>query len=141
MKGTTFQLILLAGLGGWLGAAAPLVAQTSQAPKATQTTQDPQGFLRDYTIGPAWFPTVLQPYHEQTVAPAAVENSSRLRSLIHDGKLELSLADALALALENNLDIGVQRYLIPMSKSDVLRASGGQATRGEIGRASCRERV
>src|SRR5205823_8143057 len=78
---------------------------------------------------------------------------------IRDGKLELSLSDALALALENNLDIAVQRYVIPYAKTDVLRTRAGQAARGfpgalvpggltagaigagEIGRASCRERV
>lgn len=104
-----------------------------QAPVAAQTPQDPQGFLRDYTKGPAWFPTLFRPYEPQSIAPSAVENSVRLRDLIRDGKLELSLADALALALENNLDIAVQRYLIPISQSDVLRARGGQAARGVSG--------
>jgi outer membrane protein TolC len=39
----------------------------------------------------------------------------------------------LALALENNLDIAVQRYLVPMSQADVLRTRGGQAARGVQG--------
>src|ERR1019366_8630741 len=76
-----------------------------------QAPPDPQGFLKDYTGGPSWFPTILRPYVPQPIAPTVVENSTRLHSLIHDGKLELSLADALALVIENNLDIAVQRYI------------------------------
>lgn len=108
----------------WLAPAAGLFAQ---APA------EGQGVVKDYSKGPSWFPGVLGPYRQQTVAPTSAENSVRLRNLIRDGKLELSLADALALALENNLDIAVQRFLIPMSQTDVLRTSGGQAARGVSG--------
>ncbi len=62
-----------------------------------------------------------------------MENSPRLHDLIHDGKLELSLADALSLALENNLDIAVQCYLHPVAETDVLRTLSGQAARGIAG--------
>jgi outer membrane protein TolC len=62
-----------------------------------------------------------------------LSNSPRLESLIHDGKLELSLADALALALENNLDIAVQRYIPKFAQTDVLRTQSGQAARGFTG--------
>jgi outer membrane protein TolC len=60
-------------------------------------------------------------------------NSPRLQSLIHDGKLELSVSDALALVLENNLDIVVQRYVIPIAQADVLRSKSGQAVRSFTG--------
>jgi outer membrane protein len=107
---------------------------TAVAPKImAQTPQDPQGFLKDYSKGPSWFPSFLQPYKPQAVAPTATENSVRLHDLIRDGKLEISLADALALSLENNLDIAVQRYLIPVSEVDVLRARSGSAARGVSG--------
>jgi outer membrane protein TolC len=53
--------------------------------------------------------------------------------LIHDGRLELSLSDALALTLENNLDIVVQRYVIPFAQTDILRSKSGQAARGFTG--------
>jgi outer membrane protein TolC len=62
-----------------------------------------------------------------------LENSPRLGSLIHDGKLELSLSDAVALTLENNLDIVVGRYTIPFSQTDILRTKSGQANRGFTG--------
>ncbi|MBI4459330.1 MAG: TolC family protein [Acidobacteria bacterium] len=94
-----------------------------------QTPQDPQGFLRDYSQGPSFF----RSYQEQPIPPMVLENSTRLRDLIRDGRLELSLADTLALAIENNLDIAVQRYLRPMAHADVLRAKSGQAARGVQG--------
>src|SRR6516225_10044182 len=53
-----------------------------------------------------------------------------LTELIRNGKLRLTMADALALAIENNLDIAVQRFLHPIAEADVLRASSGQAARG-----------
>ena len=100
---------------------------------SAQTPQDPQGFLQDYTQGPGSFPFFYRSYQEQPIPPMVLENSPRLRDLIRDGKLELSLADTLALAIENNLDIAVQRYLRPMSHVDVLRARSGQAARGVSG--------
>ena len=98
-----------------------------------QTARAPRNSTRDYSRGPGWFPGVLQPYREQTIPPLVLDNSPRLESLIRDGKLDLTLSDALALALENNLDIAVQRYLPPMAQNDVLRASSGQAARGVQG--------
>ncbi len=80
-----------------------------------------------------WFPNVLRPYQAQPTAPLVLENSRRLDSLIRDGKLELAVADALALALENNLDLAVQRYVPAIADTDVLRTSSGQAARGVPG--------
>ncbi|MBI3894369.1 MAG: TolC family protein [Acidobacteria bacterium] len=100
---------------------------------SAQSPQDPQGFLRDYTKGPSSFPLLYRSYQEQPIPPLVLESSSRLRDLIRDGKLQLSLADALSLAIENNLDIAVQRYLRPMAHADVLRAKSGQAARGVSG--------
>jgi outer membrane protein TolC len=62
-----------------------------------------------------------------------MENSPRLHDLIRNGKLQLSIPDALALAIENNLDIAVQRFLHPIAEADVLRTSAGQAARGVPG--------
>jgi outer membrane protein TolC len=89
-----------------------------------------KSILPDYSQAPDWFPGVIKPYRETPIMPLPLENSPRLGDLIHNGKLELSLADALSLALENNLDIAVQRYLHPVAQTDVLRAFSGQAARG-----------
>jgi outer membrane protein TolC len=62
-----------------------------------------------------------------------MSNSDRLHTLVREGKLVLSIDDAVALALENNLDIAVARYQIPFSQADLLRAKSGGATRGVAG--------
>src|SRR5215831_10075282 len=86
--------------------------------------------LPNYILGPNWFPTVLKPYQQRLIRPPVTENSPRLHDLIRNAKLRLSMADALALAIENNLEIAVQRFLHPIAEADVLRASSGQAARG-----------
>ena len=58
------------------------------------------------------------------------ENSERVHSLIRAGNLYLSLGDALALAIENNLDIELQRFTLPSADMELLRAKGGGITRG-----------
>ncbi len=72
-------------------------------------------------------------YREREVPSLSLENSPRLESLIRDGKLELTLADTLTLALENNLDLAVQRYIPSFAQTDVLRTQSGQAARGFSG--------
>src|SRR5271163_2177249 len=58
------------------------------------------------------------------------QNSPRFHSLIRAGNLYLSLSDALALAIENNLDIELSRYNMPEADSDLRRAKGGGIVRG-----------
>ena len=90
-------------------------------------------FVRDYSQGPNWFTNFTSPYRQQPIPPISLENSPRLKDLIHDGKLEISMADALALAVENNLDVAVERQIVPMSQTDVLRSASGSAARGFSG--------
>src|SRR5258706_887095 len=123
---TCWSIILIGLLIQSLSPARSLAAEDPQvAPQP-----DPQGFLVDYTHSPGWLPSIFRPYRQQEIPPRLVENSTRLHDLIRDGKLELSLSDALALVLENNLDIAVQRYVLPIAQTDVLRTRGGQASRG-----------
>ena len=63
-------------------------------------------------------------------AAVSFENSPRVHDLIRAGNLYLSLQDALALAIENNLDIELQRYMLPVGDTELLRAKGGGVTRG-----------
>jgi outer membrane protein len=72
----------------------------------------------------------ITPYQPKPVPPATLQNSQRLFDLMHAGDLYLSLADAIALALENNLDIEVERYLPRIAQTDVTRAEGGGLLRG-----------
>src|SRR5438128_1980120 len=57
-------------------------------------------------------------------------NSPRLNQLIRDGKLYLSLKDAIRLAMENNLDIAIARYNLPIADMDILRTKAGGVFRG-----------
>src|SRR5438876_2632562 len=72
----------------------------------------------------------LNPYRAPQVAPVNMQNSQRISDLMRAGQLYLSLDDAIALALENNLDIELERYLPTISDTDVLRARGGGLLRG-----------
>lgn len=67
-----------------------------------------------------------------TVTPFERTNGVRIHDLIRAGQLYLSLQDALALALENNLDLELQRYGLRMAATDTLRAKGGGSLRGVL---------
>src|SRR5579863_3245770 len=81
------------------------------------------------------FPNVLGAYSPPSVPQPSLTNSNRLQSLIRDVKLELTVDDALDLAIENNLDIDVARYQLPLAQADYLRTKGGGAARGVTGAA------
>jgi outer membrane protein TolC len=86
----------------------------------------------DYSNSHA-FPGILSPYNSPFVPRPRLDNSQRLQNLVVDGKLMLKLDDAIALALENNLDVEVARYNLPIGQTDYLRAKGGGAARGVAG--------
>ena len=69
-------------------------------------------------------------YSASKVAPIQLINSPLITQLIRDGKLYLSLKDAIRLALENNLDLAIARYTLPIASTDVLRTQAGGIFRG-----------
>jgi outer membrane protein TolC len=69
-------------------------------------------------------------YRGKTVPPTNMANSPRLDSLIRDGKIYLTLRDAIDLALEDNLDMVIARYNLPIAQLDVLRTAAGAPARG-----------
>jgi outer membrane protein len=69
-------------------------------------------------------------YRMPKVAPARLADSGRLRALLRNGQILLSLQDAIALALENNLDLELERYGLELADSDVLRSKSGALPRG-----------
>jgi outer membrane protein TolC len=72
----------------------------------------------------------LHAYSPDTVPEPQLANSTRLAQLIREGKLYLSLKDAIDLALENNLDLAIARYNIPIADTDILRTQAGGFFRG-----------
>ena len=85
---------------------------------------------QDYSRGMKQWPNPFVVYGTREVAPLNVANSGRTDSLLIDGKLYLSLNDAVAMALEDNLDIGIQRYNLSIADTDVLRTSSGAVALG-----------
>ncbi|MGB9283619.1 MAG: TolC family protein, partial [Candidatus Sulfotelmatobacter sp.] len=71
------------------------------------------------------FPHILRPYQSQAVAQPSLANSPRIDSLMRDGKIFLSIDDAVALTLENNLDLDIARYNLNIADTDYLRAKSG----------------
>src|SRR5579864_9319841 len=71
------------------------------------------------------FPNPIGPYVSRQVDAPNLSNTTRIDSLMREGKLYLSLNDAIALALENNLDIAIARYNLNIADTDVLRAKAG----------------
>ncbi|MGH9551777.1 MAG: TolC family protein, partial [Terriglobales bacterium] len=72
----------------------------------------------------------VAPYMPRHLPPADLLNTPRIEQLLRDGKLYLSMNDAVALALENNLDIAISRYNLNIADTDVLRANAGANTLG-----------
>jgi outer membrane protein len=70
------------------------------------------------------------PYHRAFVPPLFPGDGERLRSLVRDGKLYLTAHDAIALAIENNLDVEIERYNLMLADTDARRAAGGGNLRG-----------
>ncbi len=86
-------------------------------------------FLRptdyDYSRGKSQFPNPFSVYTETTVPPPRLSNSSLLDNLYRNGKIYLSLDDAIMLALQNNFDVAIARYNLDIADTDLLRAHSG----------------
>jgi len=110
----------------------PLLAQEPPpAPAVQSTAPAAQPFhLKDYSIAPSAFPHILRPYTAQEVSQPKLGNSPRIDSLMKDGKIYLSIDDAVALALENNLDLDIARYNLNIADADLLRAKSGASILG-----------
>jgi outer membrane protein TolC len=104
--------------------APPAVQQAQPAPLQTHQDNIPFDQLQHPSRNP------FDAYRGKSVPPPSLENSARLDSLIRDGKLYLTLQNAIDLALENNLDLVIARYNLPIAQMDVLRTQAGGSVRG-----------
>src|SRR6267378_2281872 len=84
----------------------------------------------NYTKPVSHFPNPIAPYKPRHLPPPNLSNTARIDQFLHDGKLYLSLNDAIALALENNLDIAIARYTLNIADTDILRARAGAGILG-----------
>jgi len=115
--------------------APPPAASSAEAPPPTLAQQMQQARLA--TIAPQPFHVdlphshkPLAPYRPSDAPPLDLRNSPRLESLIRDGKLYISLHDAIALAIENNLDLAYFRYNFPIAQTDYARTKAGGSVNG-----------
>jgi outer membrane protein len=104
--------------------AAPSTQSSPEAPQPRQFT------LKDYSKPRTHFPNLISPYRSRNVPEPVLSNTSRIDRMMQNGKLMLSIRDAIALALENNLDIAIARYNLNIADTDIMLANSGQATRG-----------
>jgi outer membrane protein TolC len=95
-------------------------ASLPQAPSAHRRFE-----MTNYAKPRGYFPNPLAPYLERQIASPDLTNSAKIDQLMRDGKIYLSMDDAVALALENNLDIAIQRYNFGIADTDVMRAKSG----------------
>jgi outer membrane protein len=100
------------------------------APQSPQAPQPQQFVLKNYAKPHSHFPNPLAPYTPQHVAPPSFANTTRVDQLLRNGKIYLSMNDAVALALENNLDIAIARYNLNIADTDILRAKAGGSVLG-----------
>ncbi len=127
--GAAITLVSALSLAAWAqqDAAQQNVAASSQTAQTAPAASAPaHAFeLHDYTKSPSHFPNPIGPYMPQHVPAPNLSNTPRMNQILRDGKVYLSINDAVALVLENNLDMGIARYNLNIADTEVLRSKGG----------------
>ena len=133
-----FAACLAAALAA--GPGSSVLAQEAAKPAAPAPKPEPaavplslQLSKHNFSRGPRTLPNLINPYRPIKLEEPNLTNSLRLEQLIHDGKVEITLRETIELALENNLDIVVQRYYPWGADTDILRTLGGGVGRGLSG--------
>lgn len=121
-------LLCLVGIArsSWSQSAPSSSSQTGVLPAAPQAQPStPQHAISNYSKPARPFPDVIAPYKPRHVPDPKLTNSPRIDQLVRDGKIYLSMDDAVTLALENNLDLELARYNLNIADTDILRARAG----------------
>lgn len=121
-------LLLQVSVALALESAAVTAPVQTQAPSAAPAQAVPSQVPFEQLQRPSRNP--IDAYRGKTAPPPVLTNSAHINSLVRDGKLYLSLRDAIDLALENNLDLVIARYNLPIAQMDVLRTQAGGQVRG-----------
>jgi outer membrane protein len=136
MTGRLVRIVVAMYLVASLAVGVPAFGQEPQqqqsAPQASSATAPTASipytatlFSRNYSKGKRSFPNIFAPYTSMFVPQPDLTNTPDIYNLIHDGKLELSLQDAIALALRNDLNIAVEEYVPWIDETNLLNAEGG----------------
>jgi len=126
-----FLAVIMVPAGWAQDASSVPSAPSAQMPAQRAVPSASQPFdVQEYAHPQAHFPNPLGPYTSRHVAPPNLANTPRIDQFLHDGKLYISMNDAVALALENNLDIAIARYNLNIADTDVWRAKAGSSILG-----------
>ena len=131
----SFALFLAVLMG--LAPTAPVFAQQqgdSTPPAQPQpSSRTIQVTNQDYSYGKRWFPNIIAPYTQTVVPEPILTNAPRIEDMVKDGKLSISLQDAVDLALQNNLAITIERYTPWLAEASILHTlSGGAPSSGPV---------
>ena len=112
----------------------PAAQQPGAAPRQTPSAPEPKNLPSptrvDYSKPLRHFPNPIRPYLARTVPPPVFTNAPKIEELLQNGKILLSMDDAIALALADNLDIAIARYNLAVADTDILLTKAGAAPRG-----------
>jgi outer membrane protein len=121
-------------------ASAQASADQNQSQEASQSSvqtaadhpgrRDLSATKRDLSKGQPWFPQFWKPYTPVSMPEPLLTNAPSIDQLVHGGRLMLSLDDAISIALENNLDISLQRFTPYIAQTELLRANAGSVAHG-----------
>jgi outer membrane protein len=102
----------------------------AQKQSAQQQSTQQQSAQEPFGLEQSKAPVIIRPYYGAEAAPARLKNSNRLRDLIRAGRLYLTVQDAIALVIENNLNLEVDRYGPLLAEWAVKRQQAGGPLRG-----------
>jgi hypothetical protein len=127
-----FCRVLIAASLAVLTALAPVTPVFAQQQSDTPPAAQPQPQSRaiqvrnhDYSLGKRWFPDILGPYTPTVVPGPVLTNAPSIEQMVKEGKLNISLQDAVDLALQNNLAIVIERYSPWIAEANILRTLSG----------------
>jgi outer membrane protein len=99
-------------------------------PNAPQPQKLPQPTRVDYSKPVKLLPNPFARYIPREVPPPVFTNAPRIPELVQNGKIMLSLNDAIAIALVDNMDVAIARYNLPIADTDILRTKAGSTFLG-----------
>ena len=143
-KALSLGLIAMLASAAWAQDAPPQTTQSTPAqntqPSMPPLTPMPQAPApqhnahlyseQNYAKPQSGFPNIIAPYTSRHVPLPNLTNSAMTDKLFRNGTIYLSINDAVAMAIENNLDITLQRYNLSIADTDILLTSSGNPTRG-----------
>lgn len=141
MTARVFRIFIAICLAASLAVGFPAFAQAPQqgaaqaAPNPQQPSSTPYTAILgsiDYSKNKRTFPNFMSAYTPRFVPKPNLVNSPDIFGHIRDGKLELSIQDAISLALQNDLDIAVAEYTPWIDQTQLLNAEGGGTPLGQF---------